>query len=328
MDANAPKNQQLIEQYALKGILQENLPPLGRVIGNISLIDDLHIRVERADGNLLYRRANNVGLGKDESYLFTCDGKHANQIGKRGEYLFAINRYGKIIKRVNWPQDDDEERSMGHVYAWNALWKTKTGKGTFSNPIGDQVHSLVWLTIHTWHTNTGSLDRLGNFLTRTVEVVIYLAPKEGFEKLQAESSFQDHVFLDSRFLMRGIFEKDMELCSMSGRLDELCTTFDDNVYRNGMANVLNNGKCRGASGQFGPIKVLCAEMCGYDRVMLQDAMSWMSFQMRPGTKTLYVLGMGGTLPQLRNLVQTVVRLWNTDATMRNAFRSDEEVSVC
>jgi hypothetical protein len=94
-----------------------------------------------------------------------------------------------------------------------------------------------------------------------------------------------------------------------------------------MKALLDAGQFRGASGQFGPIKVLAAEMCGYDRVMLEDAVSWISLQLRPDCHHMYVLGQQGTLPQIRNLVRTVVRVWNQQPESQKGFKPDKNVSV-
>jgi hypothetical protein len=110
-------------------------------------------------------------------------------------------------------------------------------------------------------------------------------------------------------------------------LYEMCITFQDEVYFNGMKAILDGSKYRGASGQFGSVKVLAAEMCGYDRVMLEDAVSYVTFQLRPDSEHMYVLGQQGTLPQIRNLVRTVVRMWNRRPELREAFKPDENVSV-
>jgi len=128
-------------------------------------------------------------------------------------------------------------------------------------------------------------------------------------------------------MMRGVFDKDHDLVSIGGMLYEMCITFQDEVYFNGMKEVLDGGKYHGASGQFGTVKVLCVEMCGYDRVMLEDNSSFVTFQLRPGSKHMYVLGQQGTLPQIRNLVRTVVRMWHEKPELRATFKPDKNVSV-
>jgi hypothetical protein len=127
--------------------------------------------------------------------------------------------------------------------------------------------------------------------------------------------------------MQAFFDNNRDVTIIGGRLDELCRLFQEDVYFNGMKDILDQGNNRGASGQFGSVKVLCAEMCGYDRVMLEDAMSWMSFQLRPEAKMMYVLGMNGTLPQLRNLVKNVIKMWNEKPECRASFVPDKNVSV-
>ncbi len=336
MNPNVSKNRDLIAQYPfVVAILATPMEPFG-VAPSLragSQVDDLTIRVEKADGDLMYRRAHNVGLG-DSSYLFQLTGKRKDQVMRCGEYLFAIDGEGKIINRVDWPRNDEEQRKTGEVYGWSALWSGRTtfpnGSPGYTDPIWDKVQHLVWVTVEAWHMDTKNDDvpggRFGKFCDRSVHVTIYGAPEQGFEKLQEESSVYSNLHLDNNTMMRGAVDKDHDIVSMGGMLYEMCITFQDEVYFNGMKEVLDRGKCRGASGQFGPVKVLCAKMCGYDRVMLEDAKSYVTFQLRPDSKHLYVLGQQGTLPQIRNLVRTVVRMWRERPEVRTAFKSDMKVS--
>ena len=75
------------------------------------------------------------------------------------------------------------------------------------------------------------------------------------------------------------------------------------------------------------VKVLCAEMCGYERVMLEDDVAWVSFQARSETSGLYTLGLGGTLPQIRNLVMNTILFWNCKPELRDQFQPDPNISV-
>lgn len=339
MHPNARKNQKLIRQYPfIETILRRRMEPdapyerggYDHMLKAAILFDDLTIRVEKADGDLMFRRAYNVGLG-DSSFIFQLTGKREGQVGRCGEYLFAIDGQGKIVNRVDWPRNDEEQRKTGDVYGWSALW---SGRGELSGSrysIHDKVHYLVWVTVEAWHTDTKNDDvlggRFGEFRDRSVRIIIYRAPAEGFKELQEKSSVYSNLCLDSDTMMRGVMNKNYDIVSMGGMLYEMCITFQDEVYFNGMKEVLDNGSFRGASGQFGPVKVLCAEMCGYDRVVLKDTKSYVTFQLRPGSKHMYVHGQQGTLPQIRNLVRTVVRMWRENPASRAAFKSDEKVSV-
>lgn len=334
MNPNASKNRELIKQYPfVSDILSARMEPHDGQGG--TSVNDLTIRVEKADGDLMFRRADNVGLG-DSSAIFQFKGNRKDQVMRRGEYLFAIDSKGKIVNRVNWPRNDDEKRKIDReIYGWTALW---TGRVTFannkegySNPIWDKVKYLVWVTVEAWHADTKNDDvpggRFGEFKDRSIHITIYGAPDQGFEKLQEESSVYSNLSLNSRLMTRGVIDKDHDIIRIGGMLYEMCITFQDEVYFNGMKEVLDGGKYRGAFGQFGAVKVLCAEMCGYDRVMLEDSASYVTFQLRPGSKHMYVLGQQGTLPQIRNLVRTVVRMWREKPELRAAFQPDKSVSV-
>ncbi len=345
MKPNAEKNQKLIKRYPfVADILKRRMLPDGPVSGEQSSyadkmrlatqVDDLAICVEKADGDLMFRRAANIGLD-DYSCAFQLGGKRDGQVMRRGEYLFAIDGEGKIVNRVDWPKNEEERRATGEIYGWSALW---AGQGTFPNgercykdPIWDRVKYLVWVTIEAWHTDAGDYDapggRFGEFRDRLVHITIYGEPEQGFEKLQEESSMFTNLSLDSQVMMRGVIEKNTDIIRMGGMLQEMCTTFQDEVYFNGMKDVLDGSKCRGASGQFGTVKVLCAEMCGCDRIMLEDSMSYVTFQLGSESKQMYVLGEQGTLPRIRNLVRTVVRMWREKPELRAEFKPDREVSI-
>jgi hypothetical protein len=339
MKPNAKKNRDFIKQFPfVDNILSRPMEPYGGqktgVVAWVDPIDDLTIRVEKADGDLMYRRAGNIGLG-DSSCVFQFTDNRKDQVMRRGEYLCAIDGDGQIINWVNWPRNDEERKATGEVYGWSALWSRRTtfpnGSRGYKDPIWDKVKYLVWVTVEAWHADTRNDDvpggRFGEFHDRSIHITIYGAPDQGFEKLQEESSVYSNLSLDSRVMMRGVLDKDHDIVSIGGMLYEMCVTFQEEVYFNGMKDVLDNGEFRGASGQFGAVKVLCAEMCGYDRVMLEDNSSYVTFQLRPGSKHMYVLGQQGTLPQIRNLVRTVVRMWREKPEQRASFKPDKKVSV-
>lgn len=336
MKVSARKNRQLIKQYPfVQDILAVPMEPLGfeRGLHLGKSFNDLTIRVQKADGDLMFRRADNIGLG-DTGHFFNFEGPRKDQVGKRGEYIFAVDAHGKILNQVRWPRNREEQREQNWhpVYAWAVLW---TGRTTFANgdpgytdPIRNKVEYLVWVTVKAWHKGTKDLDQpFGEFVDRSAAVTIYGKPDVGFEKLQEQANVYDNLFLDSNTLMDGTFRKDHDIIVISGQLAELCRLFQDEVYFNGMKDVLDNGNVRGASGTLGPVKVLVGEMCGYDRIQIENDSSWVSLQLRPGGSNMYVLGVGGTLPQIRWLIKTAVKAWSEEPELRAAFKPDQKVSV-
>jgi hypothetical protein len=331
MNPNAPKNREFINQFTfLPAILNSDMEPHGFPLRNV--VNDLSIKVVKADGDLMYRRARNTGLGEN-SFCFQTKGKHKDHVMRCAEYIFAIGADSEILNRVNFPRNAEECRDLGEeVYAWSVLW---AGRGTFANgsisyrdPIWDKVKYLVWVNVDAWHIDTMNDDsRFGDFVERAVRMTIYTEPEQGFEKLHRESGVYTNLWLDSDVMMRGALKNNHDILTIGGMLYEMCKTFEVDVYFAGMKDILDKGPYRGASGQFGSAKVLCAEMCGYDRVMLQDSACYITFQLRPDSKNMYVLGQQGTLPQIRNLVHTVVRMWRESPKVREGFKTNKAVSV-
>jgi|GEM_PF-1237182 len=320
------KNQQLMRQFPfLEKVLLQPMEP-----SDLDTIKNLSIKVERADGNLMFKRADNVGIDGSGAMIFSMTNNHKNHVAKKGEYLFAIDDSDFIINRVDWPKGRNERRKNGETYGHFIFWmKNDPVRKTLSFPIHNDVKYLVWVSVEMWYADTKSdnfVERFGKPLSRDIWITIYRKPEEGFLKLEENSSLVENLQLDSDTLMRAVFEKNQDILVIGGRLDELCKQFQDEVYFNGMKEIFNAGKFRGASGKFGSVEVLCAEMCGYDRIMLQDSMSWVSFQLRPGQENLYVLGECGTLPQIRNLVNTVMKAWQKEEN-RALFVSNKEVGV-
>lgn len=338
MKKTSKKIQELIGNFPfVSDILLTEMKPLAPLTDCAdaeNLIDDLTIRIQKADRDLMYRKANNVGLVDSSSFFFTSGG-HINQVMKQGEYFFAIDSSGKILNCVNWLRKGEEDWPSGEIYGWAVLWSSRfqfpNGEWGYSNPIWGSVKYLAWVTVQTYHVDTKNDEltggRFGKFLHRSINITIYGEPDEGFEKLAKNANVYENLFLDNQTVMTGCFEKSLDITRMLGMLDEICISFQDEVYFNGMKQVLDNGEYRGASGQFGAVKVLCVTMCGYERIMLEDHSSYVSFQLRPDSRYMYVLGQNGTLPQIRNLVRTVTRMWNQKPESRETFKPNENVSV-
>jgi hypothetical protein len=194
----------------------------------------------------------------------------------------------------------------------------------------------VWVTVEEWYERIpeGPLGRPGSPIDISAAITIYQKPDQGFIKLLEESSEYKNLLIDSSLITRvvcrvtqNISTSEYRIIVIEGMLGEMCRQFQDRVYFNGMKEIRESGKYRGASGKFGNVEVLCTELCEYDRVMLQDQHSWVTFQQRPGDEHMYVLGQCGTVPQIRNLVDTVIRMWNENPETRTEFTTNPYVSV-
>jgi len=329
MRVDAQKNQKLLDQFKfLRRILVLPLEPYAGEFADQKglIIDDLTITVEKADGDLMFRQGGNIGLG-EISYFFGTKGDRKDQIGKQGEYLFAVDAADRIIRRVDWPRNREEARGKHPIYGYHALWGKDLGNRHLTDCLYDKVKFLVWVTVSTWHESTKNADQpFGKVCTRLMQITVYGQPEEGFAILKENSSVYGNLYLSNDVLIGGSLNKDRDIITINGHLGELCHSFQEDVYFNGMKKILDKGKYRGASGQFGPASVLAAEMCGYDRVMLQDNTCWVTYQLRPGGRNMYVLGCGGTLPQLRRLTRSVIEAWRNPENHKK-FQPDKEVSV-
>lgn len=324
MKPNSRKNEGLLKQFPFVSTIL-NLPVtlLNQSTGDT--IQDLTIKVEKADGDLMFRKADNIGL-VDNGCLIGTRGSEDGLVGKNAEYFYAVDEDGVVLNSVDWPQGRNEETGYP-TYASVVFWKTKVGNSHYQDAIFDKTEHLVWVSVTSWHKSTGDHEDLfGEFSHRNVKVTIYRKPECGYYKLREESNVYDNLFLNTHTLTRGALEKDHDIVSINGALWELTQFFKDFVYNEGMREILDSGEYRGASGQFGPNKVLAAEMCGYRRFMLENNICWVSLQVRPGSSNMYTLGCGGTLPQIRQIIREVVAFWQIPEN-RELFKPDSQVSV-
>lgn len=315
MNVYPEKIQKLIKQFPfVTDILSAKMEPTDGQ--GKSRVDDLTIRVQKADGDLMWRRANNIGIG-DDSSIFNPSGNRRGQVMRRGEYLFAINNSGKIINRVDWPRNIEERRATGEIYGQSALWSRRDiirkGETCYSNPIWGETEYLVWATVEAWHENSKNPDApngvFGKFHDRSVYITIYGKPIEGFEKLEKESDMFTNLSLDEDTILFGIVEKNENIIRMVGMLDEMCITFQDEVYLNGMQRMLDGKGYWRMLDKQGNVIITCTGPYSSKYITLRDSASMVKFVQHRGSDRLYLQGQWGTLPQIRNLVRTVVRMW-------------------
>ena len=97
------------------------------------------------------------------------------------------------------------------------------------------------------------------------------------------------------------------------------------VYFNGLRDRIKSEIISNPFDKFNTVEVLSGESCGVEQISLRDNNGYINFNLSSGAKQMYVAGQAGTLPQIRNLVRTVVRLWNIDPKSRSMQTSQKNV---
>jgi uncharacterized membrane protein YgcG len=224
MKVNSRKNRKLIKQFPfIVNILKLSMLPNGtnfRLEKGPECVDGLTIRVQKADGDLLFRQAQNTGLG-DYSMIFSMEDNRKDQVMRMGEYIFAIDDRNAIINRLDWPLNDQQATRRYPVYAKNVFWaKTSPGGNILSDPIWNKVAYLVWVTVEAWHKDTkvdGEPEsRFGECLERNIRITVYGKPDCGFEELYEKSSIWSNLRLNQRVTTRSIIDKDVDLLQILG----------------------------------------------------------------------------------------------------------------
>ncbi len=296
---DSSSNQSLINQYPFVTTIL-NTPMEPKLTPSGEYKDTLIIKVEEADGDLMYRRADNIGIYGDKGFMFSLAENRSGQVKRKGEHLFAIDPRDRVIRHLEWPIYLSPGSSP--TFVWSILWKTKKGDW-YSDNIADSVRFLVWVTIESWHDRVQDTDNpFGQLLERNVTLTIYPEPKSGFDELSENSSVEENLYLDREILEHARQRNDDQIYVLRGRIDELCRILQDSL-----AGTLIPGGIYTYSTPLGEVKLEADPVS----LSLSDDQNWIMFGIRENN-TLYVFSFKGILPRLRNLIMTVVCQRDTD----------------
>lgn len=313
MNPNSKKNRQLIRQYPfLRAVLKQPMLPNPDPMDARS-VDNLTIRVEIADEQLMLRQADIVGLGRD-SYLYNGHGSQ-RCVGKQAEYLFAITQGKRIIRRLDWPlPGDDVVASKAPVYGWHVLLKPDAEVPGVTRLLDNEVSHLVWVKVNTWYRDTGNTSwpgsRFGQFQSRDLEITVYGPPKCGFAALRERSMSWTHLHISNPLIANGLSRKDPIITQIAGCVVELCSLFVDEVWNNGLGEM-----CRDSGGRLaGRLEQTTVRVHPVDNqtwcfVLESDAGTRVEFWIPDDKGSINVRSQNGTLPELRQLVRSAVFTW-------------------
>lgn len=321
MKPDSKKNKKLRKQYPfLESILSMALSPQAGNRG--AQINDLTIKVKRADGDLLYREAQNRGCLGNNTITDCTNESRKGQVVKRGEHCFAFSKDGEELN--NLPHDDGSVPAGLPVYVEQIFWKRITGNSR-TGPIFEDVKFLVWLTVEAYYKDNGDKENpYGEFVDRTLEVTIYKEPKAGFFNLYRNSRLEDHLFLSNKVFMRDAVRRERQLDTLTTRLQELADIFYESVYTQGMEEILEAVDFKGCSGEFGGVSVKATWGLGRVGVGLSNSEIDIEFNIIDETKVMYMNSVYGRLPAIRKLVMNVIQAW-TDEEARKTFGPDKSV---
>lgn len=321
MKPDSKNNKKFLKQFPfLNWLLRQELAPLAGK-GGVQ-VDDLTIKVEKADGDLLFRETQDRGCLGDKTISECNGGARKGQVIKRGEHLFAFSEDGEPLNTLAHNENVSSENLP--IYAEQIFWRNIQGDMR-SQPIFKDVKYLVWVTVVAYYKDSGDAnDPYGEFVDRTLEATIYKEPKEGFLKLERDSRLEDHLLLSNGVFMDDALRKNRQLDGVKAHLQELADIFYEFVYCRGMEEILEEVNFKGSSGEFGGVSVKAGWGLGRVGIGLSNSEIELEFQIVDETKVMYMGYVYGRLPAIRQLVMNVVLTWS-DEEARESFGPDKSV---
>ncbi len=284
----------------------------------------LTIKVARADGDLMYRIPRNVGIYGDRSALGVVSGPHRGGMAKQGEHLYAISHSGEVINSLPFGMSDDVRRQMT-IYGRDILYRDNHEE-IKSGGIHSKIAYLTWVTVEAIYKEGGEEDGLfGEFVERSVEITIYLPPKEGFRELEQKSHIEDHLWLNNRTLTEATLRGNSQVIELGAELAALALKFNKTVYSQGMKQKLEEAGWKGHSASFDEVEVKA--VWGFQRVGVEisNSKAYVEFHIRDdGDDIMYAGAFQGVFSDISELVATAIKAWR-DEENRLAFQPDEDV---
>ncbi len=302
---------ELAEKFpALENILALELEPWS---GESVRFDRVTVRVEPASRELLFRRGANVALGRDRRYLFNKKQGNGKRVGRRGEYLFAVDGEHRVANCLIWPQDNPERRRAGDPFVREIFFQEDPGGG----PLFEQVAYLVWVTVEECYAPT-ERGTFGELCGRTAIVTVFPSPTGGFRRLYDEANYEEDLYLNNRIITEPFALNDPNIVTIRERLSELCRLFQENVYENGLRTLIADGGASRLSNRYGAVLLTCDAGAGPRRFVLETPGCWIGLGL--GSRgELVIRSVGGTLASLRTMIETVVEIWSTEPQMRYLY---------
>ena len=304
----------------LSTIFGMDLEPLGIIQPDI--IDRLQVFEDTADGGLMFRQANNLGLGDNRFfYTFRKTGPR-RQITRQGEYVFVADEV-RILYGKKWPRNEEERRKRGEYYARDALLGSDGSAETAT--LMDKARYLVWVTAAVVHLDTRNDEapesRFGKLMRRMLDITVYRAPREGWRRLYEESTPEDFLNLNERVCTRAILDGDREVLRLEEGIEELRKDFYEKVFQKGLGEIL---RAEGAAmaGSFGSLRMSYEAKGGFGKLLLEDAGSWIVFGVSRRQRCFTVISHWGRLSQLRSLVRGMIVAWNESPGAKLLFRKN------
>jgi len=284
------------------------------------------ITVQRADASLMYRRADNVGIGNHNGWIGRSD--RADARGTRYEIAAAVGRSGTLLRILDWR---DYARGNHQPFTKVLLLKPES------------VGAIVWLTLERWYeTPSEEKDRagvrFGKFLDAEARYTVYREPHEGWTPLKESASVAHNVELTSRALLEGVVRQDAAYQEASERLQAAGRKLYERVIAGPLNAHIGKATARGMSATFGEVQIMTYCLAGRFMVTLEaptpgtpnsrDSVTFIGEE-PPKCSGVGWQGILATCDRAVQLVDLVVEGWEKlpPAKRVRAFRRDDKVGI-
>jgi hypothetical protein len=265
--------------------------------------------VETADEALMFKYGQRLGFEKN-SRMSSCllSSKHPNMCARVHSCMLAVNATGSIIKMISWDQDE-------YTFAYD----------TFAAKV-QQIDHVVFVETEFWYPDT--MRGAWQQYTSVKQIVtVYKEPDQGWQGLIRSATIEKNLELNTRLLTRFVCAKDDRFTQITANLESKAVEFGTKVFLEGLQEMYENGKHRGAEISFKEAELIMTDLCGYTRVMLTgDDGSWVTLQKHDDHKNFYVLGCYGTYLKVISIIDHVIKEWQIPS-VKSGFISSAGISV-
>ena len=296
----------------------------------IAALEQVSIRVERADPNLMFRVAKNV-----DPPVFLREVTDPELTGSRKEYFYPVNTDGVPGERHEWSLTTGftwgqfvRDIFRSHITDW-------CSDPSFDDLLGEDpfevVGSIVWVSSTIWHRTRKdhNLMPIGEVepIRVNIDITVYRAPKQGWRSLYLKADPLVNVTLTGHSLWPNHRRTDSFRSVALDLLDRLAIKFDAEVMREGLWKII--GGKTSISGVIGDVRVTATYMITQYSISLESGDSQVSFV---GFRQLHHVGfenIQGTLSSVGQMVDKVCAKWSdmSDRERRESLIEDHNESM-
>jgi len=276
----------------------------------------LSIQVKKADENLMMFRGEYI-----DGIRMSLIGENGT-VGTKRQEAFFVNSKDNIIDMISWSKDV------------SSRIKDEIGSGKIISE--DDLKYLILTTTYNYYQEIedwyekGLENQMGKRISKKIKIQIYLPPKIGFTKLLKKTDSMENIRLHMNDIIKSQILSDPIYDNVLIEINKLIKKFENDVYLNGLKDIIDKSTMKGMSGNFGSVKLNSFVMAG--RIMFtfekeKDDITFLCAENEIPSRMGFH-SINATWPTAKSIIKEVIENWENSTTpLGNRMKDDKNLGI-